>query len=127
MPQVMGFHKMWAYVLAREFYGVVARPAPVRNWRDRHLLDQLLRAASSVCLNIAEGAGEYSRDEKIRFYRIARRSAWECAAAVDLLSLSPGNDHAAVVDAASRLIEIAALLTTMITRRAPIPPRHQPR
>ena len=30
-------------------------------------------------LNIAEGAGELSTNEKVRFYRMARRSATECA------------------------------------------------
>ena len=114
---------MRAYGLAREFYCVVAQAVPVRNWRDRNLIEQLLRAASSVCLNIAEGAGEYSRDEKIRFYRIARRSAWECSAAVDLLSLSAADDHPAVIAASPRLNEIAALLTTMIIRRPPNSPR----
>jgi four helix bundle protein len=40
-----------------------------------YLADQLQRAGSSVPLNIAEGAGEYSGNEKIRFYRMAKRSA----------------------------------------------------
>jgi len=38
-----------------------------------YLADQLQRAGTSVPLNIAEGAGEYSSNEKIRFYRMARR------------------------------------------------------
>jgi four helix bundle protein len=45
-----------------------------------YLADQFQRAASSVPLNIAEGAGEYSSAEKGRFYRMAKRSATECAA-----------------------------------------------
>ena len=44
----------------------------------------LRRAATSVVLDIAEGAGEYSKAEKARFYRIARRSASECAAVLDI-------------------------------------------
>jgi len=45
-----------------------------------HLKDQLDRAATSIVLNVAEGAGEFSPDEKCRFYRIARRSATEAGA-----------------------------------------------
>lgn len=50
-----------------------------------HLKDQLDRAATSIVLNIAEGAGEFSKDEKQRFYRMARRSATETAAILDIL------------------------------------------
>ena len=40
-----------------------------------YLVDQLQRAGSSIPLNIAEGAGEFSHNEKFRFYRMAKRSA----------------------------------------------------
>jgi len=49
-----------------------------------YLADQLQRAATSIPLNIAEGAGEYSGAEKNRFYRIAKRSATECAGILDI-------------------------------------------
>ena len=113
---------MRAYVLAREFYGVVLRCARPRDWRERALVTQLLRASSSVCLNIAEGAGEYSRAEKVRFYRIARRSAWECSAAVDLLLTQWSADREPLRAAAATLDDVSALLTTMITRM-PITPK----
>ena len=45
-----------------------------------YLAGQLQRAAISIPLNIAEGAGEFSRKDKRRFYRIALRSATESAA-----------------------------------------------
>lgn len=48
-----------------------------------YLADQLQRAATSIPLNVAQGAGEFSRQEKARFYRMARRSATECAAIFD--------------------------------------------
>ena len=44
-----------------------------------YLADQLRRAALSIPLNIAEGAGEFARADKARCYRIARRSATEAA------------------------------------------------
>jgi len=50
-----------------------------------HLRSQLDRAATSIVLNIAEGAGEFSPREKQRFYRMARRSTNECAALFDIL------------------------------------------
>jgi four helix bundle protein len=52
----------------------------------RHLADQLQRASTSVVLDIAEGAGECVGKEKARFYRMARRSATESAAVLDVCS-----------------------------------------
>ena len=49
-----------------------------------YLADQLQRAATSVPLNVAEGAGEFGRKDKARFYRMALRSATECAALLDV-------------------------------------------
>ena len=49
-----------------------------------YLADQLQRAATSIPLNIAEGAGEFSSKEKARFYRMASRSTTECAAILDV-------------------------------------------
>ena len=49
-----------------------------------YLGDQLQRASTSIALNIAEGAGEHSGPDKARFYRMARRSATECAAILDV-------------------------------------------
>ena len=49
-----------------------------------YMSDQLQRAALSIPLNIAEGAGEYSSEEKMRFYRMAKRSATECSAIVSV-------------------------------------------
>ena len=51
----------------------------------RILRDQLERASVSVVLNICEGAGRRSRKDKRRHYAIARGSAMESAAALDLV------------------------------------------
>ncbi len=37
-----------------------------------YLTDQLQRAGTSISLNIAEGSGEFSPNEKSRFYRMAK-------------------------------------------------------
>ena len=48
------------------------------------LRDQLLRAASSIVLNLAEGSAKESEKDRLRFYRIALGSLRECQAAPSL-------------------------------------------
>ena len=74
-----------------------------------YLADQLQRAATSVVLNIAEGAGEFAPKEKARFYRMARRSATESAAVLDVsrnLKLLADERHAAGRDLLSQVVSI---------------------
>jgi four helix bundle protein len=74
------------------------------------LIDQLRRASTSIPLNIAEGAGEFSPREKVRFYRIARRSASECEAILDVLDIVLA-DPPQTDEARAALSEVLALLT----------------
>jgi four helix bundle protein len=79
-----------------------------------YLADQFLRAGTSVVLNIAEGAGEYSGNEKSRFYRMARRSATECAGILDIcqrLKLIETSRHER---GRQLLLRIVAMLTRMV-------------
>jgi len=46
--------------------------------------DHLERAGDSVALNIAEGNGKSSQRDRARFFQIARGSALESAACLDL-------------------------------------------
>ena len=48
--------------------------------------DQLDRASTGIPLNIAEGNGKFTQRDRCRFFDIARGSALECAAALDVLS-----------------------------------------
>ena len=75
--------RLIAYRLALEFHARVATLARARGLAS--LRDQLLRAVDSIVLNIAEGAGRTSRDDKRRFYDIALGSLTECAAVLDCL------------------------------------------
>ena len=47
--------------------------------------DQLDRASTSIPLNIAEGNGKFSARDRARFFEMARGSALECAACLDVL------------------------------------------
>ncbi len=59
--------------LAIEFYAQVEKLQITG-----HLRDQILRAASSVSLNLSEGNAKRSVKEKKRFYQIAYGSIQEC-------------------------------------------------
>jgi four helix bundle protein len=55
-----------------------------------YLRDQLLRASSSVVLNIAEGSAKPTPRDQRRFYAIALGSLRESQAALDILGLISG-------------------------------------
>jgi four helix bundle protein len=78
-----------------------------------YLADQLQRAGTSVPLNIAEGAGEFSSNEKIRFYRMARRSATECASIFDVCQRLNIIDEKNYSKSRELLMRIVAMLTKM--------------
>ncbi len=81
-----------------------------------YLADQLNRAATSVPLNIAEGAGEFSPAEKARFYRMAKRSATECAAIFDVCRRLKVIEDRTFGAARELLLRIVAMLTKMARR-----------
>jgi four helix bundle protein len=106
--------KLRVYGLAVELAAALfraTRSTPPSAWP---VVRRLIRGVTSVALNIAEGAGEFTPREKARFYRMARRSASETMAALDLL-VAMRLVGAQTADAAhSDLDEIAALLTGMV-------------
>jgi four helix bundle protein len=78
-----------------------------------YLVDQLQRAGTSISLNIAEGAGEYSGSEKGRFYRMAKRSATECAGIFDICQRLQLIEKELYTEGRELLIRIVAMLTKM--------------
>ena len=78
-----------------------------------HLKDQLDRATPSVVLNIAAGAGEFSPGDKKRFYRMARRSAAESAATLDLIARRNHAPPDMLAKARAHLERIVAMLIRM--------------
>ena len=76
--------KLDVYQLGLDFV-VVANDVVERMPRGRgHLADPLARASTSIVLNIAEGAGKFSKADKRRDYLSALGSATECAAILDV-------------------------------------------
>jgi four helix bundle protein len=74
--------------------------------------DQLRRATISIPLNIAEGAGKPTEDRS-RFNAIARGSAMECGAILDVLHLQTLVEPQTFTEAKSLLVRLVAMLTKM--------------
>ncbi len=79
----------------------------------RELRSQLERAAMSVPLNIAEGCGKPTTADRARYHAIARGSAMECAALLDVCGLM-GHATSEQRDLGKALLSrIVAMLTKM--------------
>ena len=78
---ILAIDRLDCYRVAVEFctFAATIRPA------SRDLREQLERASASIVLNLAEGVGRYSRADQSHFFVIARGSAFECAAVLDVL------------------------------------------
>lgn len=78
--------------------------------------DQLDRASVSVVLNIAEGAGRRTPSDKAHFFAIARGSAAECAAVLDLLVERGLVDSSSHRHGRGLLVRVVRMLTGLIAR-----------
>lgn len=77
-------NKLHVYNVALELHGLCSTLVAALN---RIVRDQLERASLSVVLNIAEAGGRRCRRDKARYYGMARGSATEVAALLDVLTL----------------------------------------
>jgi len=78
--------------------------------------DQLDRASTSIPLNIAEGNGKFSTVDRARFLEIARGSALECAACLDVLAIRKLVAAERILPAKERLVRIVNMLMGMLKR-----------
>ena len=77
------------------------------------IADQLRRAALSIPLNIAEGYGKRGRDDRARYYDIARGSAHECGAILDASIILHLVDEPTYHQGKTLLHRIVAMLVKM--------------
>ena len=78
--------------------------------------DQLDRASTSIPLNIAEGNGKFSAKDRARFFEIARGSAVECAAFLDVLVVRRLTKEEPVAAQKERLVRIVEMLVGLLRR-----------
>ena len=108
--------KLDVYQKSVEFLSTAEEVARALPKGRAYLADQLRRAALSITLNVAEGAGEFAAPDKARFYRMARRSATESAAILDACrTLALVHPHELSVGRVA-LLRIVAMLTAMVLR-----------
>ena len=81
---MLNHHRLHCYRLTLELARTV--PALLNTWPkgSSDLADQFKRALSSVLLNIAEGNGRMSPKDRRRFFAMARGSASEVGAIIDI-------------------------------------------
>jgi four helix bundle protein len=78
--------------------------------------DQLDRASTSIPLNIAEGNGKFSAKDRARFFEMARGSALECAACLDVLLVRKLAGEEQVILSKERLARIVQMLIGLLRK-----------
>ena len=76
--------------------------------------NQLDRASTSIPLNIAEGNGKFTPADRCRFFDIARGSALECAACLDVLVAKRIAESGNMDGGKDMLVEIVSKLVGLI-------------
>jgi len=83
------------------------------------VFDQLDRASTSISLNIAEGNGKSLPRDRCRFFDIARGSALECAAALDVLVAKGILEEKEINEGKQILKEIVSMIVGLIKKTTP--------
>jgi four helix bundle protein len=110
---ILDHEKLDVYKVSIEFMGVAINIADDIPRGYSSLADQLKRAAWSIPLNIAEGCGKNRINDKRRFYAIARGSAMECAAIVDVCKVLKIDNENSFNKGKTLLTRIVSMLTKL--------------
>ena len=87
--------------------------------RGSALHGQLDRASTAIPLNIAEGSGKWTAADRCRFYDIARGSALECAASLDVAVVKKILRVQEITGAKQILVSVVSMLVGLIKSIAP--------
>jgi len=81
----LDFERLDVYRCAIDFLALAVRITTHMPRGHGDLRDQLRRASTSIPLNVAEACGKTGNADRARFHAVARGSAFECAAILDVL------------------------------------------
>ena len=109
---MMPYQKLIAFQVAKELLALV-REARIA---DGKLRDQALRAARSVCLNIAEASGRSTPADQKRVFAIARGELSEVAGALEIAAMTGDCAGAAWSNGQQLALRAHALLTALIRK-----------
>jgi four helix bundle protein len=109
---MLQFQSLDVYQRSIDFLAVVRRIREALPKGNADLSDQLRRSAQSVPQNIAEGCGRATRIDKAKHYTIARGSAMESAAHLDVMRV----DELIEEDLYARGIELLERVVAMLTK-----------
>ncbi len=113
MNRSFGHEKLDVYRASLKFAALTsdllrAIPKKLAAW------DQLDRSCSSIPYNIAEGNGRFTAPDRCRFFDIARGSALECAACLDVLHIRTFNDMKRTLGGKKQLRGIVSMLVGLV-------------
>ena len=110
---MLAYEKLDVYRCAVEFLALVTEMIKEAQRGDGSLVDQLRRASLSIPLNIAESAGRTTPPDRAKFFAVARGSAMECNAILNVCRIQ-GRFSAEVIDRGKELLaRIVGMLTKL--------------
>jgi len=79
--------------------------------------DQLSRAAISIPLNIAEASGRTGVLDRAKHFAIARGSALECSAVIDILLRLKLLEENAYIEAKKLIVDVVSMLSKLCLKK----------
>ncbi len=114
---IFDHEKLDVYQVSLDFVAYVVELVAELKGDHRNAKDQLLRSSQSIPLNIAEGNGKRSPAERRRFLEIARGSALESAASLDVLVKVGACQPGQTFRGKEILLRVVSMLTRMTELR----------
>ena len=113
MPPLFDHEKLTAYQTSIRFVawsGSLLKSVP----KSLAAHNQLDRDSTSIPLNLAEGNGKFTSADRCRYFDIARGSALECAACLDVLVAKKKLSAGEVAEGKMMLVEIVSMLVGLL-------------